>query len=118
MTGTKQDGLVDDHLFVIIGGTGDLTRRKLLPALYHLSTRIPHINDLSLPGRGDSSVSRLVSCRARDESLEIFPNGGRGWPHQSLRAGIRPFSHPRKTRSLPVVVATSSSGQSPRFVSG
>ncbi len=25
------------HLFVIIGGTGDLARRKLLPALYHLS---------------------------------------------------------------------------------
>ncbi len=25
------------HLFVIIGGTGDLAQRKLLPALYHLS---------------------------------------------------------------------------------
>ena len=37
MTSTKHNGLVDDHLFVIIGGTGDLTRRKLLPALYHLS---------------------------------------------------------------------------------
>ncbi|MBN1457981.1 MAG: glucose-6-phosphate dehydrogenase, partial [Armatimonadetes bacterium] len=28
---------IDPHLFVIVGGTGDLTRRKLLPALYHLS---------------------------------------------------------------------------------
>ncbi len=27
---------VDPHVFVIIGATGDLTRRKLLPALYHL----------------------------------------------------------------------------------
>ena len=27
---------IDRHLFVIFGATGDLTRRKLLPALYHL----------------------------------------------------------------------------------
>ncbi|HWI69743.1 MAG TPA: glucose-6-phosphate dehydrogenase, partial [Nitrospiraceae bacterium] len=27
---------VEPHVFVIIGGTGDLTRRKLMPALYHL----------------------------------------------------------------------------------
>lgn len=28
--------MIDRHLFVIFGATGDLTRRKLLPALYHL----------------------------------------------------------------------------------
>ena len=27
---------VAPHLFVVLGGTGDLMRRKLLPALYHL----------------------------------------------------------------------------------
>jgi glucose-6-phosphate 1-dehydrogenase len=27
---------VDPHLFVVLGGTGDLMRRKLLPALYHV----------------------------------------------------------------------------------
>ncbi len=27
---------VEPHLFVILGATGDLTRRKLLPALFHL----------------------------------------------------------------------------------
>ena len=27
---------VEPHVFVIIGATGDLARRKLLPALYHL----------------------------------------------------------------------------------
>ena len=27
---------VEPHVFIILGGTGDLTRRKLLPALYHL----------------------------------------------------------------------------------
>lgn len=31
-----QEPLVEPHLFVIVGATGDLTRRKLLPALYHL----------------------------------------------------------------------------------
>jgi glucose-6-phosphate 1-dehydrogenase len=30
------DPAPDAHLFVIIGATGDLTRRKLLPALFHL----------------------------------------------------------------------------------
>jgi len=29
-------GPVERHLFVIIGGTGDLAQRKLVPALYHL----------------------------------------------------------------------------------
>ena len=27
---------IDPHLFVIFGATGDLTKRKLIPALYHL----------------------------------------------------------------------------------
>ncbi|MFQ5518280.1 MAG: glucose-6-phosphate dehydrogenase, partial [Acidimicrobiia bacterium] len=30
--------MVDSHLFVILGGTGDLARRKLLPSLYRLIT--------------------------------------------------------------------------------
>ena len=29
---------VEPHLFIILGATGDLTRRKLLPALFHLRT--------------------------------------------------------------------------------
>lgn len=31
-----QEPTVEPHVFVILGATGDLTRRKLLPALYHL----------------------------------------------------------------------------------
>ena len=31
-----QELMVEPHVFVILGTTGDLTRRKLLPALYHL----------------------------------------------------------------------------------
>lgn len=30
---------VEPHVFVILGATGNLTRRKLFPALYHLSSR-------------------------------------------------------------------------------
>jgi len=32
---------VGRHLFVVLGGTGDLMRRKLLPALYHLTSAVP-----------------------------------------------------------------------------
>src|SRR5262245_43708240 len=32
------DNSVEPHLFIILGGTGDLTRRKLLPALFNLRT--------------------------------------------------------------------------------
>ena len=32
------DRSVEPHLFIILGATGDLTRRKLLPALYNLRT--------------------------------------------------------------------------------
>jgi glucose-6-phosphate 1-dehydrogenase len=50
---------VDPHIFVIIGATGDLTRRKLLPALYHLrdqgilETRNTLIVGASLPEMGE-----------------------------------------------------------------
>jgi glucose-6-phosphate 1-dehydrogenase len=56
MAQTKSDGRVEPHLFVIIGGTGDLTQRKLLPALYHLSAQ-GHLHDrcrvLGVARRGD-----------------------------------------------------------------
>ena len=39
-TGTR----IDPHLFVIMGGTGDLSRRKLLPALYRLVAQ-GHLRD-------------------------------------------------------------------------
>jgi glucose-6-phosphate 1-dehydrogenase len=40
------DQLVDPHVFVILGATGDLSQRKLLPALYHLRDQ-----DILDPGR-------------------------------------------------------------------
>lgn len=50
---------VEPHVFVIIGATGDLTRRKLLPALYHLrdqgilETRNTQIVGAALPDMGE-----------------------------------------------------------------
>ena len=50
---------VEPHTFVIIGATGDLTRRKLLPALYHLwdpgilETRNTLIVGTALPEMGE-----------------------------------------------------------------
>jgi len=72
MTGTKQDGLVDDHLFVIIGGTGDLTRRKLLPALHHLS-RQGHLADRC----------RLLAVA---RSGDFDDDGYRNWAQHALAA--------------------------------
>ena len=36
--GKMTEQTVEPHLFIILGATGDLTRRKLLPALFHLRT--------------------------------------------------------------------------------
>ncbi|MEK7352870.1 MAG: glucose-6-phosphate dehydrogenase, partial [Nitrospirota bacterium] len=50
---------IEPHVFVIIGATGDLTRRKLLPALYHLrdqgvlETRNTLIVGAALPEMGE-----------------------------------------------------------------
>ena len=50
---------VEPHIFIIIGATGDLTRRKLLPALYHLrdqgilDTRNTLIVGAALPEMGE-----------------------------------------------------------------
>src|SRR5688572_6920022 len=53
------DHQVEPHTFVVIGATGDLTRRKLLPALYHLrsqgilETRNTLIVGAALPEMGE-----------------------------------------------------------------
>lgn len=33
------NNMVEPHLFVVVGATGDLMRRKLLPAIFHLTTQ-------------------------------------------------------------------------------
>ena len=77
MASTKQNDLVESHLFVIIGGTGDLTQRKLLPALYHLSTQ-GYLQDrcgmLGVARRGDfddDSYRQWARQALADAGIEV-----------------------------------------------
>ncbi len=66
---------VEPHLFVILGGTGDLTRRKLLPALRRLAS-----SDVL-------GEQRAVLAVARDTNLD--DEGFRVWAKQALQdAGL------------------------------
>ena len=72
---------IERHLFVIIGGTGDLARRKLLPALYHLS-RQGHLADgcrvLAVARRGsfDDAGYRQWAEQALAEAGIAAPSDG------------------------------------------
>ena len=67
---------VEPHLFVIFGGTGDLTRRKLLPAVRHLAS-------MGVLGR-----HRALLAVARDPELE--DGGFRRWAKDALRSAGLP----------------------------
>lgn len=61
-----QDKIVDlnlNSIFVIFGGTGDLTKRKLVPAIYSL------MHEHNLPGNFS-----LVSIGRRDLSEDVYKN--------------------------------------------
>ena len=60
-----QSEKVDPHLFVVFGGTGDLMRRKLLPAIYHLYHRYDLAGKFKILG-----ISR--SGELDDESYRKF----------------------------------------------
>ncbi len=74
---------VDSHLFIILGGTGDLTGRKLLPALYHLARQDLVDGRFAVLGVGrkrelDDAAFRgwareeLHAARVRDDGLEAW----------------------------------------------
>ncbi len=66
-----QDQIVEPHLFVILGATGDLTRRKLLPALYHLRNS----------GELEKQNTLIVGASLPEMSEEAF----RLWAYEGLR---------------------------------
>lgn len=67
---------VEAHTFVILGATGDLTRRKLLPALYHLGDH----------GVLDRRKTLIVGAALPDMSEEAF----RLWAYEGLHnTGLR-----------------------------
>ncbi len=66
------DSVVEPHLFIILGATGDLTRRKLLPALYHLRNY----------GEREKQNTLIVGASLPDMSEEAF----RLWAYEGLRS--------------------------------
>ena len=74
------DEAVPRHLFVVMGGTGDLMGRKLLPALWHLAAegRLPRPSAVLAVGRRTSFD---------DESY-------RQWAHEALKEAELSPEHP------------------------
>lgn len=70
MSDTMSGYQVEPHLFVILGGTGDLTRRKLLPAMRRLAS-------LGVLGN-----RRALLAVARDTDLD--DDGFRSWAKKAL----------------------------------
>jgi len=65
---------VEPHLFVILGATGDLTRRKLLPALFHLRTY----------GELEKQNTLILGAAQPEMSEEAF----RLWAYESLNKSV------------------------------
>ncbi len=63
---------VEPHVFVILGATGDLTRRKLMPALFHLRTL----------GELDKRNTLIVGAAMPEMSEDAF----RLWVYEGLRS--------------------------------
>lgn len=59
----------DPHLFVIFGGTGDLARRKLIPAFYELMQRSDLLGNVNLLGVASRSLSDDAYRKMAKESL-------------------------------------------------
>jgi len=71
-----QEPIVEPHVFIILGATGDLTRRKLLPALYHLRD----------PENAEKPTRLIVGAALPEMSEEAF----RLWAYEGLHeAGWR-----------------------------
>ncbi|MGQ0696293.1 MAG: glucose-6-phosphate dehydrogenase [Nitrospiraceae bacterium] len=62
---------IEPHIFIILGATGDLTRRKLLPALYHLRD-----------GASGEKPNRLIVGAALPE---VGEDAFRLWAYEGLR---------------------------------
>jgi glucose-6-phosphate 1-dehydrogenase len=65
---------LEPHLFIILGATGDLTRRKLLPALFHLRTY----------GELEKQNTVIVGAAQPEMSEEAF----RLWAYEGLNNSV------------------------------
>ena len=50
---------IEPHVLVIFGGSGDLTKRKLIPAVYNLYTKKLLPNNFAILGVGRTNPSDL-----------------------------------------------------------
>ncbi|MBI4483732.1 MAG: glucose-6-phosphate dehydrogenase, partial [Acidobacteria bacterium] len=78
-------GEVERHLFAVLGGTGDLMRRKLLPALFHLSSRGPLRGRCQILGAGRTQLTeedfRQWARDALADAAVAEDKQGEGWCH-------------------------------------
>lgn len=65
----------DPHVVVLFGASGDLSRRKLLPGLFHLD-RAGHLSDCRVVG---TSLEAMTDAEFRTMAREACEQFGRGW---------------------------------------
>lgn len=79
---------LDPHLFIVFGGSGDLMRRKIIPALFHLTAS----GHLGQPGGPATPMRVLAVARRSRFDDEAF----RQWARVALaEAGLCPVDAPR-----------------------
>ncbi|HMX72283.1 MAG TPA: glucose-6-phosphate dehydrogenase, partial [Solirubrobacterales bacterium] len=64
----------EPHVVVLFGATGDLSRRKLLPGLFHLD-RAGHLSDCRIVGTSPEEMTNAGFRRLARESCESFGRG-------------------------------------------
>ncbi len=77
---------IDACAIIIFGATGDLTRRKLIPALYRLHTEHLLPDDLSIVGVSRGALSRKEFRKSMRDALEEFGDG------KASKSGWKGFS--------------------------
>src|SRR6056297_3172582 len=65
----------DNSTFVIFGGTGDLTQRKLMPALYMIYQQSMMPEDFTLIGSGRSKFNNESYQKMIKEAILKYQNG-------------------------------------------
>ncbi len=80
---------VDPHIFVVFGGTGDLMRRKLLPAIYHLYNRYSLSEGFKVLGISrstdlDDESYRAFAQDALNEFIGESPEATSSWCNSCL----------------------------------
>jgi glucose-6-phosphate 1-dehydrogenase len=65
--------MLEPHVFIVFGATGDLMQRKLLPALYDLYTRHPAVKGSAIVGAGRTD---LTDEAFRERTREVLIQRG------------------------------------------